>query len=80
MIYNIFKNWNFVRLLRLAMGIFLVVEAVKSGIWFLIAVGAVFVAMPLLNIGCCASGNCAVTRPSPSSEKNNVEIDYEEIK
>jgi hydrogenase maturation factor len=41
MIQNILKNWNFVRLLRLAMGIFLVVEAVKSGMWILVAVGAV---------------------------------------
>ena len=35
---NIFKNWNFVRILRLATGIFLVVEAVKSGMWFLVLV------------------------------------------
>ncbi|WP_144282085.1 hypothetical protein [Chryseobacterium echinoideorum] len=78
MMRNLFKNWNFVRLLRLAMGIFLVVEAVKSEIWFLIAVGAVFVAMSVLNIGCCAAGNCSVT--TRSSEKTNDEIEYEEIK
>ena len=29
MFHNIFKNWNFVRLLRLAIGIFLTVESCK---------------------------------------------------
>ncbi|SDG35653.1 hypothetical protein [Epilithonimonas hungarica] len=78
MIQNILKNWNFVRLLRLAMGIFLVVEAVKSGMWILVAVGAVFVAMPLLNIGCCTTGNCSV--PISKSKNTNDEVEYEEIK
>ncbi|MET3537199.1 hypothetical protein [Chryseobacterium limigenitum] len=78
MVQNIFKNWNFVRLLRLAMGIFLVVEAVKSGMWILVAVGAVFVAMPLLNIGCCSAGNCSV--PIRHSKNINDEVEYEEIK
>lgn len=78
MVQNMFKNWNFVRLLRLAMGIFLVVEAVKSGMWFLVAVGAVFVAMPLLNIGCCTTGNCYV--PTRNSKNVNDEVESEEIK
>ena len=38
MIQNILKNWNLIRLLRLAIGIFLVVEAIKSGMWFLVAI------------------------------------------
>ncbi|SEM45543.1 hypothetical protein SAMN05421856_103334 [Chryseobacterium taichungense] len=75
---NLFKNWNFVRLFRLSMGIFLIVEAVKSGMWILVAVGAVFVVMPLLNIGCCATGNCSV--PSRDSKNSSDEVRYEEIK
>ncbi|AZA51218.1 hypothetical protein EG346_24970 [Chryseobacterium carnipullorum] len=75
---NLFKNWNFVRLLRLAMGIFLVVEATQSGMWILVAVGMVFVVMPLFNIGCCAAGNCSV--PTRNSKKNGDKVEYEEIK
>lgn len=75
---NLYKNWNFVRLLRLAMGIFLVVEAVQSRMWMLVAVGAVFVVMPLLNVGCCAAGNCSV--PSRDSKNSSDEVHYEEIK
>jgi len=62
MFENTFKSWNFLRILRLAMGIFLIVEAVKSGMWFLIFVGVIFVAMPLFNIGCCAAGNCSLPK------------------
>jgi len=75
---NLFKNWNFVRLLRLAIGIFLVVEATQSGMWILVAVGMVFVVMPLFNIGCCAAGNCSV--PTRNSKKNGDKVEYEEIK
>lgn len=78
MLDNILKNWNFVRLLRLAMGVFLIVEAVKSGMWILVAVGVVFIIMPLLNIGCCANGSCNV--PSSRSKNNRDEVEYEEIK
>lgn len=75
---NLFKNWNFVRLLRLAMGVFLGVEAFQSGMWILVAVGAVFVVMPLLNIGCCAIGNCSV--PKRNSKSGSDDVRYEEIK
>ncbi|MGE4513861.1 MAG: hypothetical protein AB7E26_08645 [Chryseobacterium sp.] len=78
MIQNIVKNWSFARLLRLAMGVFLVVEAVKSGMWLLVVVGAVFVAMPLFNLGCYASGNCSI--PNKNSVQTNDEVEYEEIK
>ncbi|WP_165589290.1 hypothetical protein [Chryseobacterium aquaticum] len=54
------------------------IEAVKSGMWFLVFVGAVFVAMPLLNIGCCATENCSI--PKQNSEKVVDEVEYEELK
>ncbi|MCQ4139143.1 hypothetical protein [Chryseobacterium sp. EO14] len=78
MFHNLFKNWNFVRLLRLAMGIFLTIEAVKSGMWFLIITGVIFTVMPLLNIGCCSGGSCSVS--VKNMEQTHDEVDYEEIK
>jgi hypothetical protein len=35
-----------------------------------------FIAMPVFNIGCCSTGNCATTAKKASGE----EIDFEEIK
>lgn len=78
MLNTILKNWNFVRLLRLAIGIFLLVEASLSQNWFLVAVAALFVLMPLLNFGCCATGNCSVPQNNP--KKSSDEVEYEEIK
>lgn len=78
MLNTILKNWNFIRLLRLAIGVFLFVEALISQKWFLVAVGAIFVLMPLLNIGCCATGDCAVPQNNPKNSSDEVE--YEEIK
>jgi hypothetical protein len=78
MLENKFRSWNFLRILRLAMGTFLVIEAAKSGMWLLVFVGVVFVAMPLLNIGCCATGNCSI--PKQNSEKAVDEVEYEELK
>ncbi len=78
MLNTILKNWNFVRLLRLAIGVFLFVEALISQKWFLVAVGAIFVLMPLLNFGCCATGDCAVPQNNP--KKSSDEVEYEEIK
>lgn len=78
MFKNIVKSWNFIRVIRLAMGIFLVVEAVKSGMWFLVFVGVIFVAMPLFDIGCCAAGNCSV--PKRDFGKTVDEVEYEELK
>lgn len=78
MFQNIFKNWNFVRILRLAMGIFITVEVVKSGMWFLIITGVLFTVMPLLNIGCCSGGSCSVS--TKNHKQINDEIEYEEIK
>jgi len=75
---NLFKKWNFVRMLRLAMGIFLMVEAIQSGMWLLAAIGAIFASMPLLNIGCCSTGNCSI--PTRDSKSSNDEVHYEEIK
>ena len=74
---SIFKNWNFVRILRFAMGVFLLFESVKSGIGFLIFVGAIFTIMPLLNVGCCCTSSCGISRGK--TNQNNTEVDFEEI-
>lgn len=79
MIQNITKNWNIFRVLRLALGIFLMTEAIRTGAWFMTLFAAVMIIMPLLDIGCCAGGNCAV--PDRKAESGKVqEVEYEEIK
>lgn len=74
----IIYNWNLSRILRLGLGIFIMVEGIQTDMWMLIALGALFSLMPLLNIGCCATGNCNVARPKDMSSQG--EVVYEEVK
>lgn len=77
--YNILQNWNLARVVRLALGIFMMVEGIQSETWMFVGLGVLFSIMPLLNIGCCASGNCSV-HEKKKSNKNVEEVIYEEIK
>ncbi|WP_143756230.1 hypothetical protein [Chryseobacterium sp. VAUSW3] len=77
MIQNITKNWNIFRILRLALGLFLMTEAIRTGVWFMTIFAAAI--MALLNIGCCAGGNCSVP-DRKSSGSDTDEVQFEEVK
>ncbi|WP_332021289.1 hypothetical protein [Kaistella sp.] len=79
MIQNITKNWNIFRILRLALGLFLMTEAIRTGVWFMTIFAAAMIIMPLLNIGCCAGGNCAVP-DRKSFGPDTDEVQFEEVK
>lgn len=55
----VFQNWNFIRIIRLLLGIGLLIESVKMNDYFLILISGAFALMPLLNIG-CSGGNCGI--------------------
>ena len=78
MIQSITKNWNIFRILRLALGLFLMTEAIRTGVWFMTVFAAAMIIMPLLNIGCCAGGNCAVPERK-SSGSDTDEVQFEEV-
>lgn len=75
---NYFNNWNMMRVIRLALGIFIIVQGVRDQQWILAIMGAAFSLMPILNIGCCSTAGCA-TR-TPRSSKTIEDVSYEEIK
>ncbi|MDX1327582.1 MAG: hypothetical protein R3299_07720 [Arenibacter sp.] len=79
MIQNIYTNWSLFRLVRLAIGLYLLIDGLKNGLWLFTVIGAVFTVMPLLNIGCSTTRNCAVSSPS-GSKTNSEEVTYEEVK
>lgn len=49
-------NWNFMRILRLALAGFLFYNAYATKEWFFIAFGIFFLLQSLLNLGCGANG------------------------
>ena len=72
-------DWNFMRILRLGLGIYIAVQAVEtqSTISGIFAVFILFQA--ITNTGCCGSNGCAVPIKKNNSDKIE-EVDYEEVK
>lgn len=73
------SNWNFMRLLRLALGIMILIQGIHSNDLLLTILGALFSLMPLLNIGCCGAGNCRVP-VQKTIDTQTEESTYEEVK
>ncbi len=72
------KTWDYMRVLRLALGIFIIVQGISAKEWLFVALGGLFSLMPLLNIGCCGVSGC--NTPVSKSSKKIEDITYEEIK
>ena len=76
---TLFTNWNFICWLRLAVGIYVTVQAVQLHDTMLGFFGAFFLIQAVTNTGCCGVQSCA----APVSKKNSdkiEEVDFEEIK
>ncbi len=74
---RILDGWNFMRVLRLVVGLIVVVQAVITKDILFGTLGGLFTLMPLLNIGCCGSAGCNV--PTRRSNKEVKDISYEEV-
>jgi hypothetical protein len=72
------KNWNSNRILRLAMGIFIIVQGAIVKNWLGVGAGVLLSLMPIMNIGCCAASGC--NTPIRKSNKNIKKVNYEEIR
>lgn len=72
------KTWDFMRVLRLAMGIFIIVQGISAKERLFVGAGVLFLLMPILNIGCCGASGC--NTPVSKSSKKAEDITYEEIK
>ena len=76
---TIFQNWNFMRFLRLGLGIYISVQAVETLSIFSGVVAAFFIFQAVTNTGCCGSNGCSVPTKKSNSDKTE-EIEFEEIK
>lgn len=76
------KKWNFMRVLRLVLGVIIVIQGMQHGEWLFVVLGAMFSILALLNMSTCGVNNAC----APRSKKFNAEdysqdaIEYEEIK
>jgi len=73
-LHNIRNNWNLFRLIRLGVGILIIVEGFRTEMWMLFGLGLLFSLLPLLNLGSCSTGNCAVP-PKKTAKTFTDELD-----
>ena len=74
---TIFTNWTFIRFLRLALGIAVLVQAVIAKDILFAFLGLIFTAMPVFNIGCCGTQGCYV--PPNKDQDKAKDVTYEEV-
>ncbi len=75
------KRWNFMRILRLVLGVIIVVQGVQTQEWLFVILGGMFSVLALLNLSTCGISNSACRTPMNTDSKHKTDdITYEEIK
>ncbi len=74
------KNWNLMRILRLVIGIWAIVEAIQSKEPLLGIMGGILLFMAVTNTGCFGAKGCNTPVKSNKESPEKLEdIRYEEI-
>jgi hypothetical protein len=76
---TLLTNWNFMRILRLGIGIYIAIQAIETQSVFSGIVAVFFLFQAITNTGCCGSNGCAVPIKKSNPDKTE-EVDFEEIK
>ncbi len=79
---NYLMGWNFMRTIRLILGVVVVGQGIHAGDYLIAGLGALFASTALFNIGCCAAtGACnTYTRTDYRKTDKLEEVTYEEVK
>ena len=77
---GLFTNWNFPRILRLLVGIFVIYDGIMSREYLIVTIGFVLATMAVLNYGCCGVANCKTAVNSSENQKEDTDIIFEEVK
>jgi hypothetical protein len=76
---TLFTQWNLMRFIRLAAGLFLAVQALQLQDAIAGFISSILLLQTITNTGCCGVSGCEV----PQKTKNispSQEVDYEEIR
>lgn len=74
------QRWDFVRILRLVMGVTVIGQAFIMHEWLLGIGGGMLTSMAVLNIGCCGVQGCAVAPQKDAVKPGLEETRFEEVK
>jgi hypothetical protein len=76
---RILRSWDWLRIVRLVIGVSVIFQSVAMQSWLLVAAGVMLTSMAVLNIGCGLNG-CNTMPSATDIRKADREITYEEIK
>jgi hypothetical protein len=79
---RLFTNWHIMRILRFAIGLWMLIMGIQSRDWAMGLFSSFFLIMAVTDTGCCGSQGCGVppARTKVSDKKVLDDIEYEEIK
>ena len=78
---GLMTNWHLMRIVRLALGVWMAGWGVQAHDWGMGLFGAFFLYQAIANTGCCGTAACAPPRRRTFTNKEDVkEIEYEEVK
>lgn len=77
MLTSLKQNWGFMRIIRLVIGGYALVEAIRASDVLIGIMGTVLVGMALFNLGCGTQGCGVPTSRTKTTHSDDVE--YEEV-
>ena len=81
MFNSLLTGWNFVRVIRLVLGLMLLVQSFQLQNWPIALFGVLFVFQSLTNTGCCGAAGCGISKHEPKPSGTEMDkIEYEEVK
>jgi hypothetical protein len=76
---RILQQWDWLRIVRLVIGVSVIFQSVMMQSWLLVAAGVMLTSMAVLNIGCGLNG-CATMPTTKDTRTADKEVTFEEIK
>ena len=78
---TLLSGWNFMRIIRLVLGIMLVVQAIQQQFWAAGLLGGLLLFQAMTNTGCCGAAGCGVPPAKKNGSENNLDdVEYVEVK
>lgn len=77
---RLLTNWHLMRIMRLAIGVWMLVMAVQTRDWVVGMFSAFFLYQAVTDTGCCGSKGCYAPPVDNKSKPLTEEVEYEEIK
>jgi hypothetical protein len=76
---SLFQNWNFIRGLRLLLGVIVLIQSIVTKDILMGGMSAFLIATSVFNFGCCGSRECGVNTIKKKSKNTIENVDFEEV-